>query len=126
MGVDMMLYAVGDITDDEIEAAHTFLGAWRFDFGCALRRARTYHDDGPRVEWWNGYRYYGPGYERGHWPSIYACIRGMRAAFPHATVFYGPDTAEDGSEATDEYLEELWAHWLSEHGDDVYKPREPR
>jgi hypothetical protein len=117
MGIDVNLYAVGDITDEQITAALPFVKA-RVDFDqwSSLERSK-YEDDG-RVELSTGHRYYGPGYERGPWPSIYGEIRVMQAAFPGASVYYGGDSSDYGELCTDDFLAEMWAHFLGPHGDD--------
>jgi hypothetical protein len=54
------------------------------------------------------WRYYGPGYERGPWPTIHATIEFLeRNGF---TVYYGGDSggAEELVKITPEYKNELW------------------
>lgn len=121
MGLDVTLFAEGDISDEQIAVAE------------ALFRERGQLDP-----WKNGYlersehepngvqhstlmRYYGPGYERGNWPAIYADILLMRAAFPGMTVYYGHDCQDVYEEATDERLKEIWDHWLSPNGKAYYR-----
>lgn len=132
----MTLYAVGDVTDEQLAEANAYLQARGVD-GLGdeppLRRCR---DGGaadwgawlghsvptpqPAVEWYWSPRYYGPGYERGYWPDIHNAIVCLRAALPHCTVHYGSDTqdAEEGAvpPVTDQLLRDLWAHWLSPDG----------
>jgi hypothetical protein len=73
-------------------------------------------------------RYYGPGYERGPWPQIYAAIRAVREMYPCHVVRYGGDIADwqYHAIADDEYLEKVWRHWLGPHGDDYHsRPTQP-
>ncbi|HEU5026635.1 MAG TPA: hypothetical protein VFV01_17090 [Spirillospora sp.] len=122
MGIDVNLYAEGHVPDDRLAEASAYLlarcsivdtfdGKWP-----VLARENSY--DRPRVVLSTMSRYYGPGYERGDWPSIYGAIRLLRAALPECRVFYGGDSSEDGQECTDEFLSEMWDHFLGPHGDD--------
>jgi len=125
MGVDVLLYAETIPTAQELEAARDL-----------FRRSAIsddYESDG-RVRWhclefedeteWSRprvianvtTRYYGKGYERGDWPSIYGAIRLLQAAFPTARVFYGGDTDDVAPEVTEEWLAETWAHYLGPNG----------
>lgn len=116
MGVDVVLYAEGDISDEEVEAARAFI-VERVPPSGYDELERSKHPSN-RVTWWNGDRYYGVGYERGDWPSIYGRIMLMRAAFPNATIFYGNDCSDEVPEATDDALSGLWEHFLGPHGAD--------
>ena len=60
-------------------------------------------------------RYYGIGYERGDWPSIYGAIRLLQAAFPDARVCYGGGDG-DAPEFTEERAAELWRHFTGADG----------
>jgi hypothetical protein len=124
MGVDVTLYAEGEITDEEITAATEYLKArcWiadDYDGKWPLLSRESYDwFPAPRVELSNNQRYYGPGYERGDWPGIYGAIRLMQAAFPDRKVFYGGDSSDVGEECTEEFLAAMWEHFLGPHGDD--------
>lgn len=132
MGIDVNLYAEGQVTDEELAAACSFLEhrvpelAWNDHLDRTLLvRNPHYGDhtgDTPRVELNTGSRYWGPGYERGPWPLISAAILAMRVALPQCQVFYGGDTSHDGQPADDEMLMEFWLHWLSPEGD-AYRQR---
>jgi hypothetical protein len=66
-------------------------------------------------------RYYGEGYERGHWPEIYMAIKWLQNNFEGATIYYGGDTydhAEDFEtpEFTEEREKELLEHWYKNGG----------
>lgn len=88
---------------------------------------RVLNEDEPHKSGWTVYtinnmdRYYGPGYERGHWPSIYAYIRFLRSYIPMLThddvkvdVWYGGDSDEDYDLATDDLLNLHWTLFISE------------
>ena len=69
-------------------------------------------------------RYYGPGYERGNWPEIYAAIRLAQYCFPDSVVIYTPDSEipdpDDEATSADE-LADIWRHWLGENGHAYYE-----
>jgi hypothetical protein len=122
MGIDVMLYAEGHVTDARLAEASAYLlarcslvdtfdGKWP-----VLSRINSY--DLPRAELSTLSRYYGCGYERGDWPSIYGAIRLMQAALPECRIFYGGDSSEVGIECDEEFLSEIWEHFLGPHGDD--------
>lgn len=126
MGVDVNLYAVGPVSDEELATANAFfcerdLKGWDDDGDCTPLLRSKYEADG-RIEWNTGDRYYGPGYERGSWPRIYAAIRALQVALPQCAVFYGGDTTDDGMPCTDEYLASIWRHWCGPHHGD-YRSR---
>lgn len=122
MGIDVVLYAVGEVSDDELAAAESFVKQRCFDFGYSgpdgdepfLRRDE--YEGEQRIEFHSLIRLYSPGYERGHWPDIHNAIVCLRAALPNCKVFYGGDVYEWCPEATDELLTEHWTHWLSPEG----------
>jgi hypothetical protein len=117
MGIDVNLYAIGTVTDDELTAANAFLA--EREVRATLSRYRWRHD---RIEAdMNGARYYGPHYERGPWPEIHLAIVSVAAALPNCVVHYGGDTDPESPEATPEALAEIWAHWLSPHWNDYRK-----
>jgi hypothetical protein len=121
MGVDVNLYAVGEVTDDELAAAEEYMNsrvpqiAWRDDSDCTIL-VRDKREPN-RIEVSTGHRYYGPGYERGHWPTISTAILCLRVALPHCEVFYGGDTTDDGLSADDDLITEYWLHFLGPDGD---------
>lgn len=127
MGIDVNLYAVAHPSPVQLAAAEEFFNA-RSNLGDAWKgqKVLSVNDaewfDRPRVEVATLARYYGPGYERGYWPDIYGAIRVLQAAFPEAKVYYGGDSSDDGEECTDEFLAEIWEHFLGPHGDD-YRER---
>jgi hypothetical protein len=95
----------------------------------ALELVDVYHQDGPtltpeqgeqfiEVHLWG--RYYGPGYERGDWPTIDAICRWFEHRLPGCEVWYGGDSS--GVEAewmSDIVREEMWEHFAT-HGHDPY------
>lgn len=126
MGIDVNLYVEADVSPERLNAAEEVLRARSTIPDARNGRALVVEDDDwlprPRVSLYTLSRYYGPGYERGDWPSIYGAIRLMQALFPEAKVYYGGDSSDDGCECTDEYLAEVWEHFLGPNGDD-YRAR---
>lgn len=125
MGVDVNLYAIGEVTDEQLAEAEKLVTSRGLDVGWegspALERAKYYDDD--RIELNTLSRYYGPDYERGSWPSIFAMIRVLQAALPQCSIYYGGDTTDDGEEVTPEMLEGIWRHWLGPDGDGYHNRR---
>lgn len=123
MGVDVNLYAEGAVSDAELAAANAYLDERLYGrdtyYEHWLARSEYGHD---RIEFCTLSRYYGPSYERGDWPTIYGYILAMRAALPNCVVRYGGDTDPDAPEADDEYLAEIWEHFLGPHGADYRQP----
>jgi hypothetical protein len=129
MGLDVRLYAKGDITDEHMAEANAYLKErciiaddWR-ETGWVIERDETENDE-PIVELSTMQRYYGIGYERGPWPSIYGAIRLMQTAFPGCPIYYGSDSGGDGLEVDEEFLDGMWAHFLGPNGDDYRRARQ--
>lgn len=127
MGIDVNLYAECDPSREQLAAAEDFFTSrtnfgYRGEGGNVLAVDDDEWFEHPRVVVGTMARYYGPGYERGDWPSIYGAIRVLQAAFPEAKVYYGGDSTDDGLECTEELLAEVWEHFLGPHGDD-YRAR---
>ncbi|WP_022886382.1 hypothetical protein [Glaciibacter superstes] len=120
MGVDVNLYAMGTVTDAEIEVANRFFE--EREIRGTLGRT-SWDPDRIDVDM-NGARYYGPGYERGPWPEIHTAIIALVAALPGCTVHYGGDSDPDAPEVDEDALAEMWAHWLSPRWDDYHGRRE--
>lgn len=57
--------------------------------------------------------YFGPGYERGHWPTILEIGTWLSERFPDAELRYGTDNTDDPTELWDAALQErnaaLWS-----------------
>ncbi|TIC78798.1 hypothetical protein [Nocardioides sp. GY 10127] len=129
MGVDVNLYVEADPNPERLAKAEEFFIARsdladtddRFPHALILT-VDDLSSGRPRVEVNTLSRYYGPCYERGNWPRIYGAIRVLQAAFPGEKVFYGGDSSDDGVECTEEYLAEVWAHFLGPNGD-AYRTR---
>lgn len=129
MGIDVNLYAVGEVSDEQLAVAEEYMTArvpaMAWDVGNDEHRVllkRTEYPEPDRIEVNTGMRYYGPGYERGDWPTIAGAILCLRAALPlGCRVFYGGDTTDDGPEATDELLAEYGLHWLGPDGDSYHR-----
>jgi hypothetical protein len=113
MGIDIMLFAVGEVTEAEFVAAVEF---FRLRSDSELERRTSY--SAPIVECESSQRFYGLNYERGYWPVIYNDIRLMQTAFPNCTIHYDGDYSwyDEISPITEEELAEIWAHWLSSGG----------
>lgn len=119
MGVDVNLYAIGAVTDEELAEAERFV-AERMEGSPDWGEAWLERSEGEpsRIDFATLSRYYGPGYERGFWPRIHNYIMAFRAALDgKAVVHYGPDSDwPEAPEADDERMADLWAHWLGGHG----------
>lgn len=65
-------------------------------------------------------RYWGPGYERGDWPSIYGYWRAFEAFWPGQVYYHGDGyyPGEVGEPFSAEKAEAYWEHWSGPHGDD--------
>src|SRR5690349_3019641 len=131
MGIDVNLYAEGEVSDEELAAANLYMinrcdiaDDWQ-KTGNVLNRDDEEWFTAPRVALSTMVRFYGEGYERGPWPNIYGAIRLLQTALPGCKVFYGGDSTDDGIECTEEYLAEVWAHFLGPNGDD-YRDRHRR
>ena len=120
MGVDVNLYAKGVVTDNELMRANDYiterLGVCDLFYSDWLTRS-----DYDRVAFSTMQRYYGPHYERGDWPTIYSDIRVLKGALPECTVHYGGDYDNECPEVDDNYLDDIWNHWLGPHGQDYRK-----
>lgn len=122
MGVDCEIYVKGEMSYGQVVRAAEYVKE-RIPFGMLFDSDihdgpfnvsdAADHDDGQeRLELYVSTRYYGPGYERGDWPSIYAAIRLMQTAFPNQDVYYGGDNTDDHPVVTDEMIASLWDHYL--------------
>lgn len=133
MGVDVNLYAEIEVSPERLIVANE-----TFKNRCSIADEYT-KDDGTVVwraiavadsEWFPRLRvvanvtcrYWGPGYERGDWPSTYGAIRWMQTLFPEAKVYYGGDSSDDGEECTEEMLAAFWEHYLGPNGN-AYRER---
>lgn len=127
MGVDVNLYVEGTVTDERLDlvnqwlmerGVHGYDRDFQDDRSVPPLRRDDYFD---RLEWDTLDRYYGPGYPRGWWPTIHNAIVCIRAALPDCEVFYGGDTTDYGTKATDDYLAEIWALWTSDAGRSYFR-----
>ena len=66
--------------------------------------------------------YYGPEYARGYWPELAAMMEFLKRRVPLSTVWYGPDTADEVEEVTEDWMNKVWNYW-SEHGGREYHVR---
>ena len=125
MGLDAMVYAKGRLTDQlhDLLTERFPQSEWEeyttpADWGKG--EGRTW------VVWRSYVRYYGPGYERGHWPTVATAIETVRAVFGH--VYYHSDSTWYGEVEphTVADTEALWQHWRGPNWDDYHLPRAPR
>lgn len=69
-------------------------------------------------------RYYGEGYERGDWPTIYAVARWLRSRIPDSAVWYGGDSSGvEAQEMDGAYCDMMWDHFIR-HGHSPYVERD--
>lgn len=62
------------------------------------------------------WRYYGPGYERGPWPTIAATLRWLRIRFPNGEVCYSGDSSDVCQPFSIEKENAMWEHWVAVGG----------
>lgn len=67
------------------------------------------------------WRYYGPGYERGPWPSIAATLMALYACENVEVVWYFGDCSETDYPFTRDRVQEYNAHYMA-NGDRPYRP----
>lgn len=131
MGVDVNLYVVDNAETGQKEL--DLINRWLMDRGVHGYDPEDWDNDHnapplgrdnyepKHLEWKTLSRFYGPGYERGHWPNIYNGIVCIRAAFPDYEIHYGGDTTLAAPRVTDGMLQKYWDHWLSDDGREYYK-----
>lgn len=115
MGVCVSLFVVGGSVD--LRSAESYMVEHCPTFGYddeQILRRETDQNGTVFIEAYTLDHYYGPGYERGHWPTIYACIRALQHVSNGGSVFYGGDSLDpsEASECTDVFLSSLWDLWL--------------
>ena len=66
--------------------------------------------------------YYGPNYERGHWPDLAAILEFLRRRIPEGRVWYGSDAADEVTVVSDDWMSTMWTHWAI-HGCRPYDNR---
>ena len=127
MGIDVLMYAETNPTAQELEAARDLFrrSAIADDYSVdgELKWSCLEFEDEDETEQSSmrvvanvTCRYWGPGYERGDWPSIYGAIRLLQTAFPTARVFYGGDSDDAAEEVTEDLLQEMWEHFMGPNG----------
>jgi hypothetical protein len=118
MGMDAWIYAVGEVSEDDLAAAEAYLA--KAPVSTYPRKNGPYLSRGThpyRLDFdTDTARYYGTHYTRGHWPSIHADILLLRRALPSCSIHYGSDAYEECAEATDEALAAIWEHFLGPDG----------
>ena len=65
-------------------------------------------------------RYYGPGYERGDFPTIYLVWKWIKFNIPGVVVYYGGDSDSEFEEATEISMNGMLEYFLKE-GNDPYR-----
>jgi len=135
MGVDLRLAfsidreikkeEMRDITYRIAEAVGSgffYLGKGKEDGTLAFSQKEYYKDNyvgdksGYVYEYEGLSRYYGEGYERGHFPNIYMTILWLRLNFPKVTIYYGSDSYEEIDVLTISKQNKLLKHWASVGG----------
>jgi hypothetical protein len=115
MGVDACIYVkTFDGAEPELPGS--------LPVGCELRPEKESSCEGANYEIDQCWRYYGPGYERGPWPSIAAVLMALHASQNVETVWYFGDCSDgDGDEPfTQQRVHEFNAHYMAE-GDRPYR-----
>jgi len=67
-----------------------------------------------------GWRYYGPGYERGPWPLLAATLMALYAASNVEAVWYFGDHTDDPEPFTPDLVNKFSAYYMK-HGDRPYR-----
>lgn len=88
--------------------------------GCSMVDAKKWAPDGATHEIDQCWRYYGPGYERGPWPSIAAVLMALHASPDVETVWYFGDCSDGDEPFTPQRVQEFSAHYMTE-GDRPYR-----
>lgn len=107
MGVDACIYF--KTRDGEEPALCNSL-----PLGCEIRKAGEWAYDGATHEVDQCWRYYGPGYERGPWPSIAAVLMELHASPDVETVWYFGDCNDSDEPFTPQRVQEFNAHYMAE------------
>jgi len=110
MGVDLQMWAVGDFSDDDIARLNERVG----QIGGRIARKQS---GATGIEWLSLTRYWGPGYERGPWPDIYAVW--MLLSATGRPVYYTDDlsTEQYAEPFTRQDADRFWEHWAGDRGD---------
>ena len=88
--------------------------------GCSVRAIGEEYCEGATHEIDQYWRYYGPGYERGPWPSICAVLMALHASPDVETVWYFGDCDEDDAPFTPDRVLEFSKHYMTV-GDRPYR-----
>ena len=88
--------------------------------GCSMVDAKKWAPEGATHEIDQCWRYYGPGYERGPWPSIAAVLMALHASPDVETVWYFGDCSDGDEPFTPQRVHEFSAHYMTE-GDRPYR-----
>ena len=124
MGLDLTIAAVGKVTSEQYETAKAYIEE-RFPPSKYVDLELT--DQG--VQYSDLTRFYGEGYERGHWPHIYGLTRVLMKAFPQCDIYHLADeTIEDigpnHCPITETELQKTWDYYLSADGQNYRNKRE--
>ena len=123
MGLDLSIVVVGAITAEHYDKAKAFIEA-RYPGDKYTHWEHT--EKG--VEFWDGTRWYGKGYERGNWGYIYGLTRTFMAAFPQCAIYHLADGGFDDvspnhEPVTEASLQETWDYYLSKSGLNYHRTR---
>lgn len=128
MGIDACIHFTSEtkILEEELKKAS-------YDIACVLPDIFqgsyeymdypiTYNEDEDIYEVNIFMRYYGPGYERGYWPDIYATLFWLQNRFPKSKIYYYGDSGGEESEklVTSELIINNFQHWIK-YGHDPYR-----
>lgn len=130
MGMDVQLYALVEVTKDELDVANAFfsprcpramINEYRDTTKCLeYEGPRDYYDyimpetpQWPRVELRTLQRY-ADCFKTWPWPPIHQAIRLLQATFPDAVICYGSDSLDWCAPITEKAIENMWAAWYKD------------
>ena len=120
MSIDAEIHVLY-VSDDDIARAIDFIDqvawpAWDAEGEYIVQRwgAHAWLDT-------NGQRFWSPGYQRGHWPTIASCLMLAIGAFPDRLVTYDGDhvAIEDHQIVDDDFLRSYWQEYYASVWQDI-------
>ena len=90
--------------------------------GCMIKPTKDNPPEGATHEITQNWRYYGPGYERGPWPSIAAVLMALHACSNVVTVWYFGDCVDNDEPFTPQRVHEFSAYYMGV-GDRPYRAK---